>query len=166
MSEKASALLDPYRLAQSRRGLSGTSKIADFPRLQGLLAHSAGEVRWTLDFGVDSITAPYCDVTIEGTMGLQCQRSLKGFEFEVNVSTRLALVNADDDGTESRHEPLVVEADGLYALDIVEDELILAVPLVPVSPDSEPVDAPPIVLAQQAESLSPFAVLKNLKSPT
>jgi len=163
MSEKAQPLLDLYRMAQTRRGMRGKSSVVDFPRLRGLLSSDSGMVAWTLDFGVDELGAPYCDVSASGSVCLQCQRTLTDFAYLVEINNRLSLVDADDDGTQLRHEPLIVEAAGKHALEIVEDELILAIPLVPVAPSSEPL-GPATYVAEPVEKPNPFSVLKHLKS--
>lgn len=165
MSEKATALLDVYRLAHTGRGLSGVSPVSAFARLKSLLASDAGELRWSLDFGIDELSAPYCDVNIDGSLFLQCQRTLDTFEYGLAVATRLALVKADDDGTGSRYEPLLVDPAGMRALQIVEDELILAIPLVPVAPGTEPVVAASAAPGEGTVTNNPFAVLNRLKLP-
>jgi uncharacterized protein len=160
MLEKAQPLLDPFRLAQARRDLHGSTPVAAFSRLHGLLADSSGTINWTLQFLIDALDEPVCDVSIRGTLKLNCQRSLDPFEFPVALDTRLALVRPDADESALRYDPLVVEAAGVRALDVVEDELILAIPLVPVAPDSSPIELAP---SDETASTHPFSVLAQLK---
>ncbi len=63
------------------------------------------------------------------------------------------------------YEPLLTTDGALHLADVVEDELILALPAVPVKPGAEyqePVFAG-AVRDDAKESKNPFAVLQNLK---
>jgi len=58
----------------------------------------------------------------------------------------------------------LVEADGmLKPAELVEDELILALPVVPVSPDAEAVERDFAPTAEETAQASPFAALAGLK---
>jgi uncharacterized protein len=64
-------------------------------------------------------------------------------------------------------EPLLVAEDGrLNPADVIEDELLLALPLIPVNPDSSLPDemtSHDPDAAGEGHSESPFAVLRELK---
>jgi uncharacterized protein len=76
---------------------------------------------------------PVAVVCVQAVLPLVCQRCLRPVRIEVRSDARVALVADLDvaDQLDSSVEPVVVE-DGRVALrDLVEEELLLAVPLVP-----------------------------------
>jgi uncharacterized protein len=87
------------------------------------------------------------------------------------VDTRLGLIRPERDeaGLPPDCEPLLVAEDGrLNPADVIEDELLLALPLVPVNPDSRlPDEVTGHDLAEdpvgEGHSENPFAVLRELK---
>jgi uncharacterized protein len=88
----------------------------------------------------------------------------------VTVDSRLGLIRSERDeaALPPDVEPLLVADDGkLSLLDVIEDELLLALPLVPVNPDSalpEEVAGPsPEEISAERRSDNPFAVLRELK---
>ncbi len=161
--------VDPWRMVSARRSFEGTLPLARMTRLRELLADAGGEVAYTLDFGRDDMGTAYLDVNVRAALTLTCQRSLEPFVMPVALERRLGLVT--DDREESalppECEPLLVEDDRIHPLAVMEDELLLAVPLVPVAPQSEwpeegmesrAPDAP-----SEPEQENPFAVLRELK---
>jgi uncharacterized protein len=59
---------------------------------------------------------------------------------------------------------LLVAADGmLKPAELVEDELILALPVVPVAPDVEAVEREFVPTAEEIAQANPFAALAGLK---
>ena len=55
MSRDFPDLIDPWRLAESRRSFKGTWPLAAFDRLAPRLAANDGEVSFSMDFGIDDI---------------------------------------------------------------------------------------------------------------
>jgi uncharacterized protein len=158
-------------MVSARRSFEGTLPTAALPRLREALASADGLVRFELDFGRDNLGTDYIDVRAQASLTLTCQRTLEPFALPVTVHTRLGLIRAERDeaGLPPDCEPLLVAEDGRLKLaDVIEDELLLALPLVPVNPDSS---LPDEVTGQQPEddstgegrSENPFAVLRELK---
>ena len=86
---------------------------------------------------------PYVELRIDAALPLECQRSLQRFLLPVQLVQRLGLIRdeADEAALPPEYEALLVPADGmLRPAELVEDELILALPVVPVSPDAEVVE--------------------------
>ena len=156
----------------ARRAFDGSVPLASMPRLAEALEQPEGECRFSLAFDRGELDVPYVEVRAQAGLPLLCQRSLKRFVLPVDVVQRLALVREEgqEDALPEGYEALVLEADGtIRPLDLVEDELILAIPVVPVDPESEPVEmAWPASSADDGEPeaatrKNPFAVLANLK---
>ena len=145
--------------------------VAALQRLCSALAGSEGEVEYRLDFGRDSLGTDYVDVRAQAPLTMICQRTLEPFVLPVTVDSRLGLIRKERDeaGLPPGCEPLLVAEDGrLHPADVIEDELLLALPLVPVNPDGSLPDAlmndgePEQDEVQRREN-NPFAVLRELK---
>ena len=158
-------------MVSARRSFEGALPVAAMSRLCELLASSDGTVRFALDFGRDEMGTDYVDVRAEASLTLTCQRTLEPFVLPVAVHTRLGLIRQERDeaGLPPDCEPLLIGADGrLNPADVMEDELLLALPLVPVNPDSSLPDdvtghEPDAFAAGERRSDNPFAVLRELK---
>jgi uncharacterized protein len=107
---------------------------------------------------------------VETALPLVCQRSLQRFLLPVVIEQRFGLVRggedaeADEAGLPGGYEALAVGDDGeLRPADLVEDELILAVPLVPAMPGSEAVEHDWAATAEEEAVANPFAALAALK---
>ena len=160
--------VDVWRMVSARRSFQGNLPVASLRRLCEALADTCGTVQFTLDFGRDGLQASYVDVRAEVSLTMLCQRTLEPFTLPVTVSTRLGLIRQESEeaGLPPDCEPLLVRADGrLNPADVVEDELLLALPLVAINPDSSLPDVvtPPDV-AGDDDRTSPFAMLRELKS--
>jgi len=162
--------VDAWRMVSARRSFQGALPIAAMRRLSEALAGTEGEVRFELDFGRDGFDNAYLDVRVEAPLTVICQRSLEPFVLPVHVDTRLGLIRfeREEAALPPGSEPLLVAEDGKLALaDVIEDELLLALPLVPVNPDSTLPDdvVPPSPEADSGEGRSdnPFAILRELK---
>ncbi|MGO1068353.1 YceD family protein [Lysobacter sp. CA199] len=159
-------LLDAWRLVAARRGVEGRLPLSALTRLQGVLLDTQGFVEYSLDFDSDALKVPYVELKIDTELPLLCQRTLERFLFPVQILQRLGLIReeADEAALPEGYEPLLMPEDGmLRASELVEDELILAVPVVPISPGSEAVEADwPAPQAEQ-DSANPFAALSSLK---
>lgn len=158
-------------MVSARRSFEGTLPIATMSRLCEMLASTDGELHFELDFGRDSLGTSYVDVRAQASLSLVCQRTLEPFVLPVAVDTRLGLIKLERDeaGLPPDCEPLLVAEDGrLSPADVIEDELLLALPLVPVNPDSSLADEvtghePEQDSTGEGRSENPFAVLRELK---
>jgi len=162
-------------MVAARRVFEGSLPLSSLPRLRDAL-HDAGAaaglgdpgpVRFAIEFDRDALQVPYVELRIEAQLPLECQRTLRPFLHPVHVVQRLGLIvdEADEAGLPPDYESLLLAADGaVRPVELVEDELILAVPLVPTCPGSEEV----AVEAGEVEAMdepqaNPFAALAALK---
>ncbi|RZA16531.1 MAG: DUF177 domain-containing protein, partial [Lysobacteraceae bacterium] len=117
-------------------------------------------------FGTDALRVPFAELNIEAELPLECQRSLQRFMLPVRMVQRLGLIRdeADEAALPPDYEALLVEADGmLKPAELVEDELILALPVVPVSPEAEVVEREFVPPAEETAQANPFAALAGMK---
>ena len=138
-------------------------------RLGEVIASPEGEVSYELDFGRDEFNIAYVAVRATAMLTVICQRSLEPFVLPVEIDTRLGLIvrESEEASLPPGYEALLVEEDGkLDPAATIEDELLLALPLVPVNPDYELPDDM-VGADEEEESLpetseNPFAALRGL----
>lgn len=172
MSAGLPETLDAWRALAAKRSFAGSTGLRSMPRLCASLEQPDGECRYTLEFDRGESGVPYVEIRAQAQLPLLCQRSLRRFLLPVEVTQKLALVEDEDEQATlpEGYEALAVGAQGaIRPLDLVEDELILALPVVPVDPSTEPVAMSWPVSAQDAgdegqERNNPFAVLADYKS--
>ena len=135
-------------------------------RLGASLADTAGECSFVLEFGHDPLQVPFVELSIDTGLPLVCQRSLERFVFPVKTVQRLGLIRdeSEEAALPPGYEPLLVPEDGLLRpVELVEDELVLALPVVPLAPDSAPVEQTWSAGEEEMQAASPFAALVSLK---
>jgi uncharacterized protein len=162
--------VDAWRMVKERRIYEGTLPVAGFTRLLDALADDSGEARYTLEFGRNELGTACLDVQVSAPLKLTCQRTLEPFVLPVEVHSRLGMITNEHEESALAPglEPLLVLEDGrLSPAAVIEDELVLAVPLVPVSPQSEWPEqghgvGPDVDPAEDTKE-NPFAVLRELK---
>ena len=167
MSANVPELLDAWRMVAARRRFDGRVSLSELSRLQGLVADTEGECSYALEFGRDEVLqVAYAELTVEAALPLVCQRSMQRFLLPVSLVQRLGLIRdeADESALPEEYEALLVDADGmLKPAELVEDELILALPVVPVSPEAEAVEREFVPSAEETAQANPFAALAGLK---
>jgi uncharacterized protein len=140
-------------------------------RLAESLHSTDGEARFRIEFGRDPIGIDFAKLEIDATLEMICQRTLRPFPYQVKRTVRLGLISSEDEiaSLPEGYEPLLVPDQPVRLTDLVEDELILDLPLVPMS--EHPVigeDLEPSIAADDGESdeqlsANPFAILAGLK---
>jgi len=167
MSANVPELLDAWRMVAARRCFDGQVPLSVFTRLQGLVADTEGQCTYALEFGRDDILqVAYVELTIETALPLICQRSMQRFLLPVSMKQRLGLIRDEDEESAlpPDYEALLVPEDGnLQPLEMVEDELVLAVPVVALAPGGEAVERDWPVTEEEQSKVNPFAALAALK---
>jgi len=155
-------------MVQTRRSFQGTLPLKAMTRLRDSLAASDGAVTYDLEFGKDDIGIAQLHVRADAVLPLTCQRSLETFGLPVHVDTRLGLIAQEADEAElpSGYEPLLTADGQLRLADVIEDELILALPVVPLKPGAT--EAPGVWTEADEKhgdvQPNPFAVLQKMKA--
>lgn len=158
--------VDIERAVATGRVYAGVLPLARLPRLVGLLADANGEVRYQLSFGRNAIGQRSVALQADTALPLTCQATLDRFEFPVHIDAHLGFVRdeAEDAGLPEGYEATLTDDGMVDPVALIEDELILAIPVVPRKPDAvvkNPVAAP----EQDADDgrPNPFAALTALK---
>ncbi len=169
MSASLPDSVDVWRMVMARRSFEGTLAVAALPRLVSALVDDAGVVHFALEFGRDAFGTAFLNVRAQADLRLLCQRSLEPFACPVAVDSRLGLIREESEEAAllPGYEPLLVDAEPLRLASVIEDELLLAMPLVPMRPGSEDAIAAWAVPAddelEPATRVNPFAALRTLK---
>ncbi len=160
-------LIHPDRLTPAGTVFEGALKPGDLPRLAPELANPEGELRYRLTARLDAQQRRVVSCIIDGFVFLTCQKSMDVFRHEIATRDRLVLVGSEEElppiEGESDEEDFVVATDPLDPVGLVEDAVLLSLPMVPRKPgagssgDEE----------EEARSgkPSPFAALAGLKAP-
>lgn len=133
MSSGLPQTVQPDRLAERGESLHGTMALKGMARLAGLLHDTDGEVDVVLDFGIDAQRVKFVHGHIRASLHLVCQRCLQLMTFPVDREVNLGLVHSEQNAEHlaEGYEPLVLEQPSISLKDMVEDELMLALPIVP-----------------------------------
>jgi uncharacterized protein len=159
-------LVDPWRMVQARRVFDGVLPLSMLPRLREALAGDDGEVAYVITFDTDEYGIAFLDLSVDARLPMLCQRALDVFELPVVIRQQLGLIakEADEAGLPEPYEPLLVVDAQLRLKDVIEDELILALPVVALGPGAPLKDvAVATVTAAETQAQNPFAALGTLK---
>ena len=167
MSAPLPPVLDAWRMVTARRLFEGRLPLSELSRLREALVDAEGDCRYEMEFGRDDLDLPYVEIRAEADLPLQCQRTLERFLHPVRVHQRLGLIT--DESQEAAlpegMEPILLDATGeLNPAGLVEDELILAIPVVPIDPRSTEVEAEWPADVDEEPKTNPFAALAALKT--
>lgn len=167
MSKYLPKRIVPLRMARSGQRLSGCVALREMCRLGASLSNDEGDVQVELSFGEDEEGTLCVRGEVRATLELICQRCLQPVQILVNPAVSLALVSAGEtDKVDRQFEPLTADNQAVRVADLVEDELILALPLVPMHDHTQCAIPQRYGVpdgAESEESDNPFSVLSTLK---
>jgi len=127
------SLRDLESLADRGVTLSGELDIGRLTRLRGLLHSDSGSVKATLGFRQRGDGWLASEVEYRADVELICQRCLEPFRQELEESVNVVIADSDSLPTTvpTGFEPFELEDGRLQPVQLIEDEVIVAVPLVP-----------------------------------
>ncbi|HQU16309.1 MAG: hypothetical protein B7Z66_09660 [Chromatiales bacterium 21-64-14] len=161
---------EPLRRVEQGQAYRGQVALSRMDRLGRTLASTEGAVQVELYLDRDEQRIAYLHGRIEARLSLVCQRCLEPMGLEVDREILLGLVRSDEeaDRLPMQYEPLLVTPGPMAVSEIIEDELILALPIVALHGDGEPCMAYTPARAEEEQDATgstedPFAMLKELK---
>ena len=166
MYDRLPELVNPLRLADRGAELQGRIDPVSLERLGTMLAGPGGSIELTLRFGRETKGPAIVAGELAAQVELLCQRCMKPFLYSHSFEFRLGVVEDEEQAERLPEglEPLVVIDEQLRIADLVEDELILGLPLIPMH---EATDCNDELGRWQIEGESskenPFSVLEGLK---
>jgi uncharacterized protein len=170
MSPPWSKPLDIDRLADGEADIDFAVPLAELTRLRSQLASVDGMVRGHVHFTRESGFV-VADLTLSGAATLACQRCLQTMTEPLSSSVRVALIatEADASGVPEHLEPVLAAGGRITVGELVEEELLLALPIVPlhaqasdcVVPATQP-DTTQVSQTPEQTTQRPFAQLDKL----
>lgn len=160
--------IDPVQLAEKGAYLTGELPLTAMPRLLQACPRSSGSVNIDLRFERNQPNGlRFMYGTVHAIVRTTCQRCLQDMALEVHTEPRLILLRPDErEDLERDGETLVVGRPVLLSA-LVEDELLLALPMTPMHeapacPGKGKADKP-ATGRRPTRRPSPFSVLSRLK---
>lgn len=122
----------PRKFAQHGYKLSGRMAIGELERLAEMLSGTKAEVSFSLDFFMGDRRCPMIAGEIEAELPMRCQRCLGVVCVKIQTAFNLAVVWSEEQAKALPKDvdPLILEEDVADLQQLVEDELLLSVPLV------------------------------------
>lgn len=161
--------IDPYKSAQRHLECIGYFELSGLERLHAVSEKICEQVNVQFNFGIDEEKLVYISGSATTKVSLACQRCNEPFEMDLEVSFTFSPVK-DEEGAEhlpSHYDVVVLDENGEVNLrELVEDELILNIPLIPkhdLKNCSATADSSWGKIPDTLEKPNPFDVLKNLK---
>jgi uncharacterized protein len=191
MSGAPPDLIDPWRACRRGFVFNGDVSLSELRRLSDAMdaperaprrvdsgledSAVAGAARYELRFSRDREGRCLVRGYVRATLRLRCQRCLDEVEVPVDARIELALIRRDEDALDlpEHLDPWLVTEERLDPLDVIEDELLLAVPVIARHPLGSCVPGP----VERDEAAAgggeagldtrrrPFEILAALKRP-
>ena len=151
----------------------GSCSLERLPRFADCLASLDGEVSGQLQFLTTEAGRRVILGSVAATVEVICQRSLEPLSLQLADAIQLALVESESqiDSLEARWDPWLVDGPRITIASLLEEQLMLCMPLVNYHPDDRCIEA--LEYQRQREpregnngnraAQNPFEVLKVLK---
>ncbi|SBT18759.1 hypothetical protein MGA5115_02908 [Marinomonas gallaica] len=163
---------DPRKYAFNEVSIEGRLSLSQFPELSAELASNEGDAFIHLDFRVDEDRRYIATGSIKATVQVECQRCLEGAPVELEVNLSLAFVYDEDHAKNipSDYDPVVMTDGEVVIAEMVEQELLLALPIVAYHQES---GCNPVALKYASSTddapddeikPNPFSILAELKA--
>jgi len=168
--------IDPVNFADKGKTLLGAIKINELTRLSEILLDNSGEIELDLSFDREG-RVPVLEGKIKANLALVCQSCLEQVVLSIDKHFKLGFVLSIEqaDRLPSDCEPMMLHGGKISLNELVEDELLLALPDFPRHStacieqeyvnDEEVLEEENVADEHQAgDSNNPFSVLAKLKN--
>ena len=153
-----------FNFAKKEISLSGIYQISDFPKISEIASNKKDNVRVDLSFYLKNNKTPCVDGIIELDIVLACQRCLDDLSIGLKVNFNLAFVrhNQESGELDSNYEIYVLEEEELATHDLISDEILLSIPMVPTH-DYDCIKEINEQKVVEEKSENPLAILKKIQ---
>jgi uncharacterized protein len=140
MSAALPAQLDPWQAVARGAAFAGSLALTDLPRIGGILVpaalDAAARATFEIAFRRDEAGRPVVLGWVRASIPLECQRCLGVMQYSVDAPIRLMLTHGPDLAQEppDPYEALPVIDDRIRPAELIEDEILLALPQIPTHP--------------------------------
>ena len=170
MTARLPVLIDPLMYARKGLRIEGVLRVVDFERISDRLTSTDGDICVDLTFDMKDGQG-VVEGRMTGELSLTCQRCAETMILSVDNDIRLGLVESEQEieGLMSGYEPLMISEDPLLVRDLIEDEILLLLPMIPSHAQGECVyieglkQADEPVEQGKQEKKNPFSMLSELK---
>jgi len=153
-----------FNFAKKEISFSGIYQVSDLPKISEIARNKKDNVKVDLSFYLENDKTPCIDGIIQLDIILACQRCLDDLSIALEVNFNLAFVrhNQDSEELESHYEIYVIEDEELATHDLISDEILLSIPMVPTHDYDciKEINEQEIV---EGKSENPFAILRKIK---
>lgn len=171
MQNRLPLTIDPIKAAQKRLDYTGAYPAKNANRLTESVENVNSDIKCALSFGIDEQRLCVISIDAEVSVTLMCQRCQQPFDMIIHVKNKFSPVKSDAqaEALPEHYEPALVNEFGeVDMLALIEDELILSLPIAPVH-DSQhcEVSEANFVFGEiplEDEKPNPFAILASLKN--
>ncbi len=164
MSSDLPISIDPVKFAVSGESISGAIMLKDMQRLVDLVNTDNGSINYELTFSMNEKRIVTVIGNIKSELTVTCQRCLDDMKISVKNIVSIGIINKEEELEDLNEDldPYQAEKGKISLLKLIEDEILLGLPLVPLH---EVADCPATESLQEyaATKENPFAVLKSLK---
>jgi uncharacterized protein len=159
----AQAVIDSLEFARTGQQMHGEVRVAQLTRLTDGLFDTGGNLKFTLAGSGDAERRPRLSLKVEGEINLRCQRCLGSLAYPVAVDSDLLVLTGEAGGETAEIDELdgVPAGPDIEVRALVEDEVLLAIPIAPRHPEGECSAA--VKTTRDDSAASAFAVLAKLK---
>jgi len=161
--------IDPFKSAQRRLVCQGTFELSEMNRLLAACVTCEQQIDVDFTFDIDELGLTVLKGQAKTKVKLICQRCTEDFEHELAIDFCFSPVKKPEAADElpSYYDAIELDENGEVNLrELVEDELILAIPLIPRH-DAEDCEAEANTvwgeIPEEEAKPNPFDVLKQLK---
>jgi len=158
--------IDPMRLAKVCKVLSGSYELRQFDRVNAsLMDESRAQVFFKIEFSRDEENQLFSVVgDLQTSLPLICQRCMQPMQHQLSAIINMAIVRNESEAENlpAEFEPYIDTGVPVKLQDFIEDELLLAMPLVSCHEEQECPAADKCKHVETAKE-KPFADLKNFK---
>ncbi|MFA6313697.1 MAG: YceD family protein [Sterolibacterium sp.] len=162
MAQISDTFINSLEFAREKRRSAGSFPVFSLSRLADMLVEDGSSLSWQVTGECDADLKPYLLIEVAGELQLKCQRCLQALAYRLKINSCLQLVPEgaawpDEDLEDDRIDPIAA-SDNQSVLALVEDEVLLALPIAPRHQSCE------LPAYDDGSTLaSPFAKLAKLK---
>ena len=132
--------IDPIRMATRGAHLEGKLSLNQCARLQDICDQEQMQATVSMDLNMDTVAnIPFVRGNIIATINAICQRCNARMTYPLAISFQLSPVTTEmaAKNLPKSYEPLILETEKIDISDIIEDEILLALPMVTKHADGE-----------------------------
>lgn len=170
LTEPLPTTIDVRKAAARGVSVCGLVALQKLPRLSDILATDQGDIQVSCEFLRDEENRSIVAISLTASLQVSCQRCLEPMPVSLSFDNRVAVVSDDEQARQlpSSLDPLLVAGEQCDLWSLVEEELMLGLPIVSYHDTEECKQllqeyAGLPVAGEDAKQDNPFNMLEQLK---